>query len=191
MSADMGGMPVLFSGANAAGLYAARPLASAAGIGYVYYATNTLEAYRSNGAAWVVVGSGGSELGYSEISTAFTTSSTSLVDVTGLSFSVTVGERPLILEFEGHVQNSGGTAKAAIFGLMANAVLQQGEKVFWIASGTNFQTAYARARIAAGALTPGTAYAFKLQMRADITSGGTAQIYGDATWRSWIRLVTA
>lgn len=176
---------------NSAGTYASRPSASSVGAGYIYYATDIPEAYRSNGSAWVPVLSGGTELGYAEISTPFSTSSTSFSDITGMSFTAKVGERPLILEFEGHVNNSAGNAKAVIVGLYANGDLIQGEKVWWMIGTTNYCTAYARARIAAGVLTPGNTYTFKAALRADGSGGaGTATVHGDSNWKSFIRLVT-
>jgi hypothetical protein len=166
------------------GLYASRPSAVTAGVGALYYATDVSEEYLSTGAAWTVV-SGGAELGYAEISTPFTTASATFVDVTGLSFTAKVGERPLILEMEGHVRNTAGVGSAAIFALVANGTMRQGEKVFFVAgTGATYQTAYARARIAG--LTPGVTYTFKLQIRA--TAAGTAEIYGDASWQSFLRL---
>ncbi len=182
-----GNITVAAGSSNSTGLYSARPSAATAGAGWIYYATDTQETYRSNGSTWVVVG-GRSELGYAELTSSFSTSSTTFVDVTGMTFTAVAGERPLILEFNGHVNNAGGSARAVIFGLYANGALIQGEKVFWMVGTTNYATAYARARIAAGVLTPGTTYTFKLTMRTDANTG---TLYADSAWQPFLRLEAA
>jgi len=45
------------------------------------------------------VGAGGIELGYAEITANFTSTSTSPADVTGLGVTVSVGIRPIVIEF--------------------------------------------------------------------------------------------
>jgi len=86
---------------NLYGTYATRPAASSVSAGTVYYSSNTLETYRSNGSSWQVVGSGGNELGYAEITSNFTTSNATVnspQDVTGLVISIVVPERPFMLK---------------------------------------------------------------------------------------------
>lgn len=172
------------------GTYAARPTPAVLGAGNFYIATDVGgEIYQSNGAAYTLMNSGGGEIGYAEVSTTFQTLSNVYVDIPGMGFYAMVGERPLVMEFEGHVKNAVG--KAAIVGFVANGVgPQQGDKVFWTTT-VNYQTAVAEARIPAGVLTPGNIYYFKAQLRADIATAGTAEVYGDATWRSFLRLITS
>lgn len=90
-----GGPPSLY------GTYAARPAANTVPAATIYYASDIPEAYRSNGAAWAVVQSGGNELGYAESTTDFSTTSTSFVLVPGLSVTCKVGERPVEVTFQG------------------------------------------------------------------------------------------
>jgi hypothetical protein len=54
----------------------------------------------------------GVELGYAEITSNFAGTSTSLADVTGLSVTVSVGARPIIVRF----QSNGVTESAGTFG---------------------------------------------------------------------------
>jgi hypothetical protein len=166
------------------GIYAARPLAAVSGEGSLYFGSDTREMYLSDGTIWEPV-SGGNEVGYAEISTPYTTTSSSFSDVTGLSFMAMAPERPVVLEFQGHVKNNTGSPQACIFALCVDGVMQQGEKVFFVQN-TNYFTAYAKARIAG--LTPGVTYTFKLQLRS-LPGGAQAEIYGDSTWRSFLRLV--
>lgn len=88
--------------------YASRPAATSVADGAVFYASDIPETYRSNGSSWAVVGSGGNELGYatSEVSAAPTGTA---ADITGLTTTFVVGERPIRIDFQGQgkVRDSG------------------------------------------------------------------------------------
>lgn len=75
---------------SGSGNLSARPAADTVPEGFTYYALDTRETYRRNGAAWVSVGKGG-RLGSASIVTTFETTSTALVDVTGLAVTFTAG----------------------------------------------------------------------------------------------------
>lgn len=174
------------SSSVSSGLYSARPTAATAGANAVYYATDVQEGYISNGSSWTVIPSGGTELAYAEITTSFTTTSTSPVDVTGLSVSCAVGERPVNLVFSGAIGNTVTGAYARLF-MVANGV----SRVF--AGGpsavANEFRSYHRSYRVSG-LTPGTVYTFKVQL-ASVAGGGTSSVYGDTTTdRASIAVVT-
>lgn len=107
--------------ASGAGLLSARPTAAAAGAGYFYYATDTVKLYRSDGSAWTQVSSvsGGVELGYAERTSNFATSTSAApyADVTGLSITITVASRPIMLKFwsgQGYHAVAGGAGQIRI-----------------------------------------------------------------------------
>jgi hypothetical protein len=79
------------------GTTAARPTASAANAGLLYFSTTDNSLARSDGSTWTNVVP--QELGYAQITSNFTTSSGTDVDVTGLVVTVITGGRPIIIEF--------------------------------------------------------------------------------------------
>lgn len=105
----------LANGILAAGTLASRPAAGTAGIGF-YFATddNGGTLYRSDGSAWTRIMARGTELGYAEITTDFTTTSTTGADVTGLTITVTVLERPIKVIIDGRALSNSGAAGAVI-----------------------------------------------------------------------------
>lgn len=167
------------------GTYGSRPSAATAGTGAVYYATDVQEGYISDGSVWTVIPSGGTELGYAEITSPFATSSSSYVDVTGLSLTVMVGERPVDLEFGGQIHNTSQNC-FAIVGLIANGVEIGSAQFLSDAASPQYGTVTRRAR--ASGLTPGSTYIFKAQLKQAL--GGTADIYGAASQKGYISVKT-
>lgn len=163
------------------GTYASRPAASTAQ-GVIYYATDVQEAYRSDGTTWTVIPSGGTEIGYAEITTTTTTTSTTAVDIAGLSVTCVVGERPVVLSYGGAMRNS-LTGDFVRVQAIANGFNTSNITV----PGTgNYLTQTRETRVSG--LTPGTTYTFKLQIMA--IGGGSAQLYGDANDRPYLQVRT-
>jgi len=86
------------------GLLTARPAAASSNSGLFYFATddNGGTMYRSDSSSWTKVSAAvsdasGKELGRVTTATNFSTSSTAPVDYTGLSVTVTVGSRPILV----------------------------------------------------------------------------------------------
>lgn len=156
------------------GTYAARPAATAVRAGAIYYCTNIPEQYRSNGATWSVVGSGGNELGYAEILTVVSPSGTTPVDVAGLTVTFVAGERPVEVVFSAmvRVRDAGSL-------LWAYIVLDGTSKA---AAGTSLTFYQPTARtIRLPALTPGTTHTVKMQAAMPIAAGtGIGDIFGAA-----------
>lgn len=177
-------LDVLYQGKSLTGTYSARPAANAVPAGTTYLATNIPEQYRSTGAAWVVVGAGGSEIAYAETVANFTTTSVAAVDVTGLSVTFVAGERPIVLRFDG-VLGSSDPASGA-FGLL----LLDGVQVASAGSREpgGFR-ATSRSRRVAG-LVPGSTHVAKIAARSEV-AGATTTVYGGATNVSSITVETA
>ena len=82
---------------NRKGLAASRPSAGQAG--QTYYNTDTGFTDYYDGSAWKR--QGGVELGYVEATADFSSTSTTYVDVTGMTLTVTVADRPIEIIFNG------------------------------------------------------------------------------------------
>lgn len=173
---------VFQSFADQIGNYADRPLPSI-GEGRIYHARDVGESYISNGATWEVLPTGGTELGYAEITSSFNTTSLTDADVTGLSVAVVVGERPVILSYGGGLQNSTSGMSAVV-----TVVADGSSRVGIVAQGgLGYLTMFNETRVSG--LTPGTLCTFKLQLKA--VSGGTASLYADATNRAYLSVRSA
>jgi len=164
------------------GTYAARPAASAAP-NTVYFATNVGETYISNGTTWTLLPAGGSELGYAEITSTFSTASTTAVDIAGLSVTVVVGERPIVMAYGGNLRNTNAGGYARLLAI-ANGVNSSNLTILGTAG---FQAMSRETRISG--LTPGTSYTFKLQLMA--ITAGTAELYADANDKPYLQVRTA
>lgn len=88
----------LYSRGIEVGLYSSRPSASSFS-GIEYYSTDTKERYLAQGSSWLVLPSGGTELGYAQRTTPFNTSSPTAVDIPGMSLTYMAGENPCVVEF--------------------------------------------------------------------------------------------
>jgi hypothetical protein len=78
----------------------------------------------TGGVAWKAVA--GAELGYAEITSNATTTSATAADVTGLSATVTVGTRPITIEFYAWCVYNTAAASASVVITEGASVLQQG-----------------------------------------------------------------
>lgn len=158
------------------GTYSARP-AAAQSKGLGYFATDVQETYISDGTAWRVMPSGGSELGFAQMGAVFTTASTTLVDVPGMAVSCRVGERPVVVSFGGLMTTSGDFSRLYLLCdgvkvaniLCPNSVSKNG-------ASDQYNTRWREARIAG--LTPGTTHLFKLQLM--VLGTGNAHLYGNS-----------
>lgn len=167
-----------------AGLYAARPSAAVLGAGNLYIATDIgNEVYLSDGTAYTVVGGGGSEIGYAEIVTSFTTTSTSPVDVAGLSLNVKIPETPIVLTYQGSSGHSVANG-FVIVTFVANGVVQSAPAKKSINAGDTFGDVYeCHIDPVAAGLTPGTAYVFKVQISTHPSTAGTVTLFAAASPR--------
>lgn len=173
---------------NSSGTYAARPAASSVNMGSLYYATDTGEVYSSNGTVWAAQPSGGTEVGYVESTTPFTTTSGSAVAVTGMTITVTAGERPLVL-------SSGGLASnVTALGRCRVEIRQGTSTIIAIMNGgfydTNITFPSVSAQRSVRNLTPGTDYTFNLYCVCS-NGIGTANMYSDTETRWFLRAETS
>ncbi|WP_022886345.1 hypothetical protein [Glaciibacter superstes] len=158
------------------GTYAARPAASTVPDGTIYYCTEIEEAYRSTGSAWVVVGHGGSELGYAESTAFFSTSTTTLVDVPGLTITFKAGTRPVELRCDANVANENGVVET-ILSMRLGAT--EKARIETRGGGTDLWHSVSR-RVRVSGLTPGASYVYKVQVKSGTDAIG-ARVSGDAT----------
>jgi hypothetical protein len=144
------------------GTLSARPAASSVIAGTFYFATddNGGTVYRSDGSSWTkiaasVAQSGGAELGYAAITASVTnTGGTAAADVSGLSITVTVGTRPIIVKFRGAgLSNSAAHGGSFVTINEGGTVLGQGNASDPIATVVDQANAEARLTPSAGSHT--------------------------------------
>jgi len=166
------------------GTYAARPAANSVPVNSIYYCTNVPEMYVTNGTVWTVIGSGGNELASATIAAGpgFTFTSTALIDVTGLTVSFTVGERPIEIRFFADYSNSVANAVTDSFMILDGTQIGQAGLNPPYAGVT--QSIYSNARKTG--LTPGTTHTAKIQAA---VSSGTGK-FGSAFNASFMQVVT-
>lgn len=146
------------------GTYAARPAGTVHPNGTLYYATDTLELYRTNGAVWSVFGAAGNELAFTGIDPSvpmFTTTSTTYVDVPGLSINVTAGERPFKVSFQ--CAGAADAPSPVKYALYVGGVLRR--EFDGRASGIDEWETYGGEHTMRG-LTPGVSYIAKIMVKA-------------------------
>ncbi|HEY1138769.1 MAG TPA: hypothetical protein VGE88_00985 [Lysobacter sp.] len=159
------------------GTYAARPAVGTVPEGAVYFARDVQESYIATGGEWVPLLSGGAELGYAQLSTTFTTNSTTAVDVPGMSITCKVGHRPIVVSY-------GGTMACTEPNFARLIAVCNGAKVgnilvpnnTFVATSGGYNGRFREVRL--GSLTPGAEYTFKLQML--VIGTGNAQLYGSS-----------
>ena len=163
---------------NGTGLYSARPAAGTVPAGFVYYATNVQETYRSTGVVWTVVGTGGNELGYAEISggSMTTTTSTTGVDIPGLTVSFTAGERPVQIVLEGQTANFAANKITYIDLLVGGTV----RRIFPQIGGESDKWSALHAETRIGGLTAGTTYAVTVKLRTEAPATSDARFASEA-----------
>lgn len=166
---------------NLYGTYAARPAASAVKTGALYFASDTLECYRSTGSAWALVGRGGAELGSSERTTPYSTTSTTFADIPGLAVDYIAGEGAAFANFCGTGKtNSSQASVGAIFvdGVQCSQILYTNTAYLTLSSGF---------RIAGK--TPGTTVSVRIRGR--VSAAATQfDLFGDTADRPFLRVVT-
>lgn len=169
------------------GTYSARPAASSVPVGSVYYASDTLEQYRSNGTSWQIVGPAGNEIAYAEITAAFTSTTASAVDVPGLTVTWTAGERPVYLFFSGLMACGSSTPL-----VWARLILGTSTLV-GVGGTTATQNVSVERSVRLAGLTPGTSYTAKV--RIDLPGGTTGvssgQVNAAPTNPASLRVVAA
>lgn len=160
------------------GTYGNRPLYSA-NVGTEYYATDTKELYYATASGWIVLPSGGSELGFSSRNTSFITTSQSFVDVPSLTVSFVAGERPSLVEWGATITVASGIAVLALFvdGVQIGQVLNGGTSTLSLSSIARINNK-----------TPGSTVTAKLMARS--TGAASLTILGDQADQSRIRVST-
>jgi hypothetical protein len=112
----------LLTTAFAQGTHAARPAAATGNAGYYYYETDTTNLFQSTGSAWQQVasqGGGGGGSGIVQVSVAsrtsgdLTTASTSFVDATGLTTTITTGAHRCLVFLQASGNNSANNGNTA------------------------------------------------------------------------------
>lgn len=125
------------------------------------------------GAELVAAAGSGIELGYAQRTSDFTTTSTSLVDVTGLTTSVVVATRPIVVRFEAVLGSSvsGGIGSISLF-----------EDGTQIATIPYAQNGGAQARVARAVRRAPSAGSHTYKAQATVTpfGSGTLTVYGDS-----------
>lgn len=169
-------LPAAQVGTSLIGTYAKRPAASTTAAGTLYYATDNMESYRSNGSAWTVI-SAGQELGSAELRTTFKSGSGkggTWVDVPGMAVTFIAGERPFRVEMtvDMCVTNAGGTAMARA---VINGSVVMTEITCSLSQALKWDTRTARVRWFG--LVAGNPHTVKLQIKAD--SGAEVWIDGN------------
>lgn len=167
---------------NLYGTYAARPAAAAGNAGALYYASDTLECYRSTGSAWALVGRGGAELGHAERTTPYSTTVNTFADVPGLSIDYVAGEGAAFATYGGTAQTftNGNTGVLALFvdGAQVGQILY---------NSTFFATQSSGFRISGK--TPGATVQVRVRAR-QANAPTEFKLYGDSADRPFIRVVT-
>lgn len=165
------------------GLYADRPAAGSVPVGFLYLATNVPEVYRSTGAAWVVISSGGNEIGSATLTTPPATSTSGTpVDVAGLTSTFVVGERPIELRFDGQVKTSSASVAVVVY-LVLDGVQKSSTSINGLAADKFFSLSR---RVRVGGLTPGSTHTAKIQW----AGGGTMTMDASATSPAELSVVT-
>lgn len=162
------------------GVLASRPAAATFGIGF-YYATDDLGGtlYFSDGSAWATAGPRGVELGYAEITSTTPNFSTSETDITGLSITVTVRDRPIIVEFFcGAVNNATSDKYVIAYIKEGTTKLQDGICTPGVAG--EFAALYAKARLAPSA----GSHTYKIS---GLSQSGNASFTASAAQPTFIR----
>lgn len=168
------------------GTFANRPAATAVPSGTLYYPTNVPEQYRSNGTNWITIGSGGNELGYAERLATFTTTTLwpALADVTGLSVTITAGDRPYYVEAGGSGIGASVVGSRAIFGIAEGSTILTYVNHLQGVNGAVVPNGVAHKRISA---TPGSVHTYKVV--AAVTSASTMTAEGSTPQPMWLRVV--
>lgn len=169
-------LPASQVGTSLMGTYAARPSATTTAAGTIYYATNTMESYRSNGSSWDVIAAG-SELGSAELRTTLKLNSNgSWLDIPGMSVTFNAPERPIKVELTADFCTTNGNV-AAQLRMMINGTVSMGEVNAFQAYGLKWDTRTSKVRWSG--LIPGNLHTIKVQAKCD--AGSAIWIDGNAS----------
>lgn len=138
-----------------------------------------------NSANWLVLAAhGNTELGYAERTTDFTTTSTVMADVTGLSKTVTITDRPVMVIFEDDVKHSAANGITVVQLMQGATQIAVGQRTSPTASAIGHLRVVRRQ-----ALPPGD-YTFKVQASiSQFGTAGTSTLLGNATTPSFLQIV--
>ena len=176
------------------GLYSARPAASSQSNGSIYLATDVQEQYIASSGVWQVMPSGGSELGYAQISSSYVVSAAALTDVPGLSVTCLTGERPVTVNFGGLVANAADFMLLwlVVDGNRRGRIMNPNNALAGSAATGSYNSRYRSVRVSG--LTPGVSHTFKIQSQL-VQGSGTlvGNIYGISTEADYfsIRVMTS
>ena len=166
---------------NLYGTYADRPAAGSVSVSALYFASDTMECYRSTGSAWVLTGRGGAELGHAERTTPYSTTANIFEDIPGLAVNYIAGEGAAFASFC-------GTGKTNTSLPSVSAIFVDGEQCSQILyTNTNYLTLSSGFRITGKA--PGTPVSVRIRGRAS-SVGTQFNLFGDVADRPFLRVVT-
>lgn len=169
------------------GTYALRPAANTVPSGTIYYCSNIPEMYRSNGTSWDVIGTGGNEVAYAESVSIFSTALATFVDVTGVTVTFTVGERPIAIKVKGQSANSSATGITYVSINLDGAEVGRAQSLGIGADIWHEMAVEARKT----GLTAGTSHTAKVQIRTNTATSTTARFGGEnSTAPASIQVVT-
>lgn len=163
------------------GTRAARPAATAVPEMTIYIATDVPEQYIAVAGAWQVFGSGGNEIGYSQIVSTISTNSPTPVAIAGFTTTFVVGDRPIMMEIFAKIRNNTADTITSV------RLMLDGTQVCEIAHDGMYASAYVTMMSAArkAGLTPGSSHTLTVQW---VVGGGTAEIEGSATNPAYVRI---
>lgn len=167
---------------NLYGTYADRPAAAAGNAGALYFASNTLECYRSTGSAWVLVGRGGAELGHAERTTPYSTTVNTFADVPGLAVDYVAGEGATYVTY-GATARTLSAGNTGVLALFVDGT-QVGQVLYNVAA---FLTQSSGVRISGK--TPGATVQVRVRAR-QANAPTEFNLFGDATDRPFLHVVT-
>jgi hypothetical protein len=167
---------------NLYGTYAARPVANTVPSGTLYSASDTKEIYLSNGSVWSRAGINSARIASAERTTPYSTTSSTLAAVPGMTVQVTAGEVPAGVQYGG-TMNYGSTTNVGLMALYCD-----GAQIGQILVGITNYTSYA-AYATLPAKTPGTLVTLEIRASSSNNSS-TFNIFGDPTDKPYMRVVS-
>lgn len=178
----------LLTTAFAQGTHAARPAAASSNNGFYYYETDTTNLFQSTGSAWQQIastgGGGGGIVQASVVSVTsgnLTTASTSFVDATGLTTTLTTGAHRCLVHLNCSVSNNASNASTCLD--IAVDGTRQGQTLGLVLAGNDNSIGGAGA-VSNGSLTyltsalSAASHTIKVQWA---VTGGTSTLFASAT----------
>lgn len=179
-SANLPALPL-----SVTGTYSARPVATSLPAGTIYYATDLMEQYRTDGTSWTVVASGGNERGSASITAMYSTSNgiAGPPDVPGMTVTFVAGERPVRFQVDCDLANSIDAHTTSLQVMLDGTVIGTLEasnigidRWFTVSKGFRYS-----------GLTPGTSHTVKLRI---FVSGGIGRIGGGSANPSTLSVIS-